>query len=145
MAMVPKRHAMLILILEGIQLDSGQGISHQPFPSWLSRCLMKRTMLHWCQVRALQGVMMSGVVLWTTDIGGYSGGDPKDPQFQVKTYNFRIFWGVMQKTHNSSLFGQYSPQSSYHVMVAGSDCPLVPVWCFLSTFPPARGEGRFRD
>ena len=35
------------------------------------------------QVRALQGVMMSGVALWTTDIGGYSGGDPKDPLFQV--------------------------------------------------------------
>merc|ERR1719220_1516990 len=34
------------------------------------------------QVRTLQGVMMSGVALWTTDIGGYSGGDPKDPIFQ---------------------------------------------------------------
>ena len=29
--------------------------------------------------------MMSGVALWTTDIGGYSGGDPKDPLFQVET------------------------------------------------------------
>ena len=47
------------------------------------------------QVRALQGVMMSGVALWTTDIGGYSGGDPKDPLFQVVWWkvNIRSFIG----------------------------------------------------
>ena len=43
----------------------------------------KKTKKFHDQVRALQGVMMSGVALWTTDIGGYSGGDPKDPLFQV--------------------------------------------------------------
>ena len=45
----------------------------------------RQQILHSYQVRALQGVMMSGVALWTTDIGGYSGGDPKDPEFQVET------------------------------------------------------------
>lgn len=34
------------------------------------------------QVKVLQGVMMSGVALWTTDIGGYEGGNPSDPVFQ---------------------------------------------------------------
>ena len=103
-------------------------------------------MLHWCQVRVLQGVMMSGVALWTTDIGGYSGGNPKDPLFQVETKIPTIsdhfgeylkrstiscnFTKVSQKTHNLSL------------LFAGADSPLVPVWCFLSTFPSAWGEGR---
>ena len=45
--------------------------------------MRKKTKKFHDQVRALQGVMMSGVALWTTDIGGYSGGDPKDPLFQV--------------------------------------------------------------
>ena len=46
------------------------------------------------QVRVLQGVMLSGVALWTTDIGGYSGGDPEDPVFQeliVRWFQFGAF------------------------------------------------------
>ena len=46
------------------------------------------------QVKVLQGVMMSGVALWTTDIGGYSGGDPADPEFQeliVRWFQFGAF------------------------------------------------------
>ena len=46
------------------------------------------------QVRVLQGVMLSGVALWTTDIGGYSGGDPDDPVFQeliVRWFQFGAF------------------------------------------------------
>ena len=75
--------------LEGTQLDSGLATSPQHLPSWLFRCRIihdvirnEKKKIH-DQVRALQGVMMSGVALWTTDIGGYSGGDPKDPLFQV--------------------------------------------------------------
>jgi alpha-D-xyloside xylohydrolase len=34
------------------------------------------------QVTVLQGVMMSGIQLWTTDIGGYWNGNPADPEFQ---------------------------------------------------------------
>jgi alpha-glucosidase (family GH31 glycosyl hydrolase) len=33
-------------------------------------------------VTAGQGAAMSGVQLWTTDIGGYGGGDPSSPSFQ---------------------------------------------------------------
>lgn len=46
------------------------------------------------QVRNAQGVAMSGIVLWTTDIGGYSGGDPNDPVFQdliVRWFQFGAF------------------------------------------------------
>ena len=46
------------------------------------------------QIKALQQVMLSGVALWTTDIGGYSGGDPADPVFQdliVRWFQFGAF------------------------------------------------------
>lgn len=34
------------------------------------------------QIKVLQQAMLSGVALWTTDIGGYTGGNPSDPVFQ---------------------------------------------------------------
>ena len=34
------------------------------------------------QIKVVQGTLMSGVALWTTDIGGYRGGDPSKPEFQ---------------------------------------------------------------
>lgn len=34
------------------------------------------------QVTTAQGTMMSGPALWTTDIGGYHGGNTDDPEFQ---------------------------------------------------------------
>ena len=46
------------------------------------------------QIKVLQGVMMSGVALWTTDIGGYFGGNPADAQFQeliVRWFQFGAF------------------------------------------------------
>ncbi|KAH3756987.1 glycoside hydrolase family 31 protein [Pelomyxa schiedti] len=48
----------------------------------------------WLQVRVAQGVAMSGIPLWTTDIGGYSNGDPSDPVFQdliVRWFQFGAF------------------------------------------------------
>ena len=41
-----------------------------------------------------QGVGLSGIPLWTTDIGGYGGGDPADPSFQqmiVRWFQFGAF------------------------------------------------------
>jgi alpha-D-xyloside xylohydrolase len=46
------------------------------------------------QIKVLQGVMMSGPALWTTDIGGYNGGNPADPVFQdliVRWFQFGAF------------------------------------------------------
>ena len=46
------------------------------------------------QIKVLQGVMMSGPALWTTDIGGYHGGTPADPVFQeliVRWFQFGAF------------------------------------------------------
>ena len=46
------------------------------------------------QVKAMQGALLSGVALWTTDIGGYHSGDPADPVFQeliVRWFQFGAF------------------------------------------------------
>ena len=45
-------------------------------------------------VKVGQGVGMSGIPLWTTDIGGYAGGDPENPSFQeliVRWFQFGAF------------------------------------------------------
>eukprot|EP00937_MAST-01D_sp_MAST-1D-sp2_P000946 g946.t1 len=46
------------------------------------------------QVRTAQGVAMSGIPLWTTDVGGYQGGVLGDPEFEelvVRWLQFGIF------------------------------------------------------
>eukprot|EP00966_Prymnesium_polylepis_P318812 7363010-Prymnesium_polylepis.2 len=46
------------------------------------------------QVKAGQSVAMSGIPLWTTDIGGYTGGNPDDASFQqliVRWFQFGAF------------------------------------------------------
>ena len=45
-------------------------------------------------MRAGQQAGLSGIPLWTTDIGGYAGGDPDDPGFQqliVRWFQFGAF------------------------------------------------------
>ena len=46
------------------------------------------------QIRAGLNIAMSGIYYWTTDIGGYSGGDLTDPQFEeliVRWFQFGAF------------------------------------------------------
>ena len=46
------------------------------------------------QVRVAQSVSLSGVVLWTSDIGGYHGGNSSDPVYQeliVRWFQFGAF------------------------------------------------------
>jgi alpha-D-xyloside xylohydrolase len=46
------------------------------------------------QLKAGLSMAMSGIFWWTTDIGGFSGGDPKDPAFQeliVRWFQFGVF------------------------------------------------------
>ena len=51
------------------------------------------------QVRVAQSVSLSGVVLWTSDIGGYKGGNATDPVFQeliVRWFQFGAFCPVFR-------------------------------------------------
>lgn len=50
-------------------------------------------------ITAGQGVGMSGIPLWTTDIGGYHGGDPRSPDFQqliVRWFQFGAFCPIFR-------------------------------------------------
>ena len=148
---------------EGIQLDSGRGISHQLFLSWLSRCQMpfgmKRTKTEnlnkcciltrlgrfkvWWWVGWRSGQLTSVATLAETQRNHNSRlrPVPKYPKFQA-TQEYRtipVISGVSQKTHNPSIFRGYC----LPVMSAGADSPLVPVWCFLSSLPSAWGQTRF--
>jgi len=46
------------------------------------------------QVRAGLGIALSGIPWWTTDIGGFHGGDPSDPAYQeliIRWFQFGVF------------------------------------------------------
>ena len=51
------------------------------------------------QVRVAQSVSLSGVVLWTSDIGGYKGGNASDPAYQeliTRGFQFGAFCPVFR-------------------------------------------------
>lgn len=59
------------------------------------------------QVRVLQGAMMSGVALWSSDTGGYANGNLTDPSFQelvVRWLQFSVF-SPLFRLHGKRLGG----------------------------------------
>jgi alpha-D-xyloside xylohydrolase len=51
------------------------------------------------QIRAGLNVAVSGIPWWTTDIGGFHGGDPDDPEYQelmVRWFQFGVFCPVFR-------------------------------------------------
>jgi len=59
------------------------------------------------QVGVAQGMAMSGIYLWTTDVGGYANGDPEDPVFReliVRWYQFGAFCPLL-RTHGKRTGG----------------------------------------
>ena len=51
------------------------------------------------QVKAGLNVSMSGIPWWTTDIGGFYGGDPEDPKFReliVRWFQFGVFCPIFR-------------------------------------------------
>ena len=51
------------------------------------------------QVKAGLNIAMSGIPWWNTDIGGFHGGDPEDPEFRellVRWFQFGVFSPVMR-------------------------------------------------
>ena len=51
------------------------------------------------QVKAGLNIAMSGIPWWNTDIGGFHGGDPEDPEFKellVRWFQFGVFSPVMR-------------------------------------------------
>ena len=53
----------------------------------------------WKQVKAGLNIAMSGIPWWNTDIGGFHGGDPEDPEFRellIRWFQFGVFSPVMR-------------------------------------------------
>ncbi|MBC7098527.1 glycoside hydrolase family 31 protein [Candidatus Bipolaricaulota bacterium] len=51
------------------------------------------------QVKAGLNMAMAGIPWWTTDIGGFYGGDPKDPKFReliVRWFQFGVFCPILR-------------------------------------------------
>ena len=63
-----------------------------------------------------QGAAMSGVAMWTTDIGGYAGGNPDEPSFQqmiVRWFQVSPRW-LFLSLWFSSLWHSVSPLPLLH-------------------------------
>jgi alpha-D-xyloside xylohydrolase len=80
------------------------------------------------QVRAGLNMAMSGIPWWTTDIGGFSGGNPEDPSFRellVRWFEFAAFCPLFR------LHGDRMPN-----MPMGSDMTGGPneIWSFGDDF-----------
>ncbi|MEM0500888.1 MAG: glycoside hydrolase family 31 protein [Ignisphaera sp.] len=51
------------------------------------------------QVKAGLNMALSGIVYWTTDIGGFYGGDPSDPEFReliIRWFQFGVFCPIFR-------------------------------------------------
>jgi len=76
------------------------------------------------QVRAGLNMAMSGIPWWTTDIGGFSGGDPDDPAFRellVRWFQYGVFCPLTR------LHGDRLPVSAMGVAMTGGPNE---VWSF---------------
>ena len=71
------------------------------------------------QLAAGLNMGIAGIPYWTTDIGGFHGGDPKDPDFQellVRWFQWGTFLPVMR------LHGDREPKQSQHGTTGGATC-----------------------
>eukprot|EP00898_Chlorokybus_atmophyticus_P006312 jgi/Chlat1/6682/Chrsp49S09078 len=81
------------------------------------------------QVKAGLNIMMSGIPWWTTDIGGFYGGDVRDPMFQelvVRWFQYGAFCPLFR------LHGDRAPGDDYSQTCGFSGGPNE-VWSFGDT------------
>ncbi|KAK6844184.1 hypothetical protein PG995_014294 [Apiospora arundinis] len=83
-----------------------------------------------CQLAAGLNMGLAGLPWWTTDIGGFHGGDPTDPAFRellVRWFQWGAFCPVMR------LHGDREPQQPQHGTTGGAGCrsgAANEVWSF---------------
>lgn len=81
------------------------------------------------QVRAGLNIAMSGIYYWTTDIGGYHGGDLADPQFEeliVRWFQFGAFCPLF-RLHGCRKNHALPPND------CGSTCGANEIWAYSDT------------
>lgn len=72
-----------------------------------------------CQLAAGLNMGMAGIPWWTTDIGGFHGGNPDDPAFRelfVRWFQWGTFCPVMR------LHGCREPMQQQHGTTGGAEC-----------------------
>lgn len=72
-----------------------------------------------CQISAGLNMGMAGIPWWTTDIGGFHGGDPNDEAFRelfVRWFQWGAFCPVMR------LHGDREPRQPQHGSTGGASC-----------------------
>lgn len=72
-----------------------------------------------CQIKAGLHTAMCGIPWWTTDIGGFFGGDPKDPEFVellIRWFEYGAFCPVMR------LHGNRMPYQPQFGTTGGAEC-----------------------
>lgn len=68
------------------------------------------------QIRAGLNVAMSGIPWWNTDIGGFQGGDPQDPDYRellIRWFQYGTFSPIMR------LHGDRQPKQSFTAAMTG--------------------------
>ena len=78
------------------------------------------------QIKAGLNMALCGVTWWTTDIGGFYGGDPNDPRFQeliVRWFQYGVFCPIFR------LHGNRKPHTQAEGEVVGTGGPNE-VWSF---------------
>ena len=81
------------------------------------------------QIRAGLNMAMSGIPWWTTDIGGFSGGDIRDPAFHevlVRWFQYGVFCPVC-RLHGFRMDSEGNPSLGREFLVGGADNE---VWSF---------------
>lgn len=138
-------------LFEG-QISAGQGLGGADGIINLIRCAwagaQKYAVVAWsgdvasswisfkCQLAAGLNVGMAGIPWWNSDIGGFDGGTPEDPQFQellVRWFQWATFTPLMR------LHGHRHPKQPKVGEGGGSDClsgAPNELWCFGETNYP---------
>lgn len=81
------------------------------------------------QVKAGLNVAMAGIPWWTTDIGGFYGGDPNDPNFReliVRWFQFGVFCPIFRLHGNRKPFPKDHDKCDAYELTGGPN----EVWSF---------------
>ena len=115
---------------DGILLSRSAWLGSQRFPCVVWSGDVKSTFADFArQVRAGLNMAMSGISWWTTDIGGFKGGDINDPEFRelmVRWFQYGCFCPVM-RLHGFRQDRERDPRFGHAFSFGGADNE---VWSF---------------
>ena len=84
-----------------------------------------------CQVKAGLNAAVSGIPWWTTDIGGFYGGDPKDPEFVellIRWFEYGAFCPIFRLHGKRLPYDNVNKQTEYDAFLPS--CAENEIWSF---------------